>query len=292
MRQSSLGAGLTLAMISATGSAAEPVRLLPEGPWNLRFDDEACRLVRMFGPDDNRVQLTLAKYGDSSRFEVILAGRGLKAKISKIRSRFLPDEGFDVYELPLYGTSADGVTAWQWSGGLLTAKQTKELPDSSTSDSEDFKALEDARLAEIDGFEVDADKQPGFVLVTGKIANAFAGLDTCLADLVTTWGFDPAEQKALVSKPKPRSNPGSWISWGDYPETPLAKGISGMVRFRLHVDTAGLPTKCVVQAAFSDPAFKKVTCDLLMQKARFEPARSASGAPVESYWVSSVKWIS
>lgn len=96
----------------------------------------------------------------------------------------------------------------------------------------------------------------------------------------------------LESEPIPTGDPGSWISSADYPSALRTKGVSGIVRFRLDVDAAGKPSNCTVLAAFSDVAFKKVTCDKLMRKAQFQPAKDAAGTAVPSYWVSSVVWIS
>ena len=53
------------------------------------------------------------------------------------------------------------------------------------------------------------------------------------------------------------------------------------------VDAEGNVSDCVVQAAYSDPAFREATCKALLHRARFTPARDAEGRPVAAYWVSS-----
>lgn len=282
-----------LASLTGTSVAgAEPPRLEPVTAWNLRYDEQACRLVRQFGTGDSAVTLTLAKYSPGSGFELLLSGKQMKSKGASLRYRFVPADKFEAEEEPLFGTSPQGVTTWQLSSGLLERRQVDaiaKLPEAARDRANEV--AEKSRLDAVSAFEVKSGMERPFVLVTGPLGKAFGALDTCLDDLVSTWGFDPALQRKLASKPKPRSNPGSWISYQDYPPKQLDKDVSGIVRFRLDVGSDGMPTKCVVQAAYSAPEFESATCTILMRKARFEPAKDASGASVPSYWVSSVKWL-
>lgn len=281
------------ALVTATDVAgAEPPQLQPATAWNLRYDEQACRLVRQFGTGDDAVTFTLARYTLGPGFELLLSGKRMNARGASLRYRFVPADEFDAYEHPLYGTSPQGVTTWQLSGRLIgrrqadaIAKLPEELRDRAA------EAAEKSRIETIRAFEVKSGMQRSFVLATGPLGPAFAALDTCLDDLVSTWGFDPAAQRKLARKPEPASNPGHWISYEDYPREQLTKAISGIVRFRLDVGLDGLPTKCVVQASYSAPEFERATCAILMKKARFEPAKDANGASVASYWVSSVKWL-
>lgn len=273
-------------------AAAEPPELQPATAWNLRYDEQACRLVRQFGTGDDAVTFILGRYSLEPGFELLLSGKRMNARGTSIRYRFVPADEFEVHEQPLFGTSAQGVTTWQFAGGLLGRKQADaiaKLPEGMRDRA--GAAAEKSRLEAISAFEVKSGIERPFVLATGPLEKAFGALNTCLDDLVSTWGYDPSVQRTLASRPKPSSNPGNWISYRDYPREQLAKDISGIVRFRLDVGADGLPTKCVVQAAYSAPEFESATCAILMKKARFEPAKDASGADVASYWVSSVKWL-
>ena len=276
--------------ISAQG--AEPARLAPATAWNLRYDEQACRLVRTFGTDDSAVTLIIAKYSPDDDFEMMISGKGLKARGKKLRYRFVPAKNHETEKEPLFGTGPGGVVTWQFRAGLVPEAELESLESMQWSAA--YSALqvaEQARAAEVESFEVSAGMERSFVLVTGKLDAAFAALDTCLRDLVETWGFDPAVQQSLSARPEPESAPGAWMSANDYPSALLAEGLSGVVHFRLDVDSSGMPTNCAVQASFSDPEFKKVTCRLLMKRARFKPAKDASGNSVASYWATSVKWI-
>jgi hypothetical protein len=128
------------------------------------------------------------------------------------------------------------------------------------------------------------------VLETGPLAAAFGALRKCTDDLVRTWGLDPAVQLSLSRLPDPRTHPSTWLRPADYPTGALMSGKQAIVNFRLSVDAAGVPTACDVQLSYSGEAFDKHTCDLLMARARFEPARDTKGLPVASYYVNTVKW--
>jgi hypothetical protein len=70
----------------------------------------------------------------------------------------------------------------------------------------------------------------------------------------------------------------------------LAKGKSGITPFRLMVDATGEPTACIIQVPGNAP-FDKMTCDVLMRRAHFDPALDANGRPVPSYYLNSIRWM-
>lgn len=280
-----------LVSIAGTSVAGgEPPELAPTTPWNLRYDEHACRLVRAFGTGDDAVTAVFAKYGPSIRFEVILSGKGLDPKGTQLRYRFRPSSGYEFEQSPLFGTEIEGKTGWQFASSLLPASVLKAVDPSFNP--EHYRAADAARRAQVDSFELSRGTRRTFTLLTGKLDKPFAAMDACLDDLVASWGFDPAKLRTLTAWPKPKSNPGSWVTAQDFPYAMIHQGKSGIVQFRLDVDSNGKPQKCAVQAAFTDPTFEKATCDSLLKRARFEPAKDASGVNVPAYWINSVKWVS
>lgn len=129
------------------------------------------------------------------------------------------------------------------------------------------------------------------VLHVGRLDTAIGALRRCTKDLVKIWGLNPDQQAALTTTPEPLGNPGGWITSNDYPASALRGGQSASVQFRLMIDAAGMPTSCKVQSATQGPAFIDLTCTLLMKRARFSPAATADGKPVESYYTNSVNWL-
>ena len=281
-----------LLLCGARLPAAEPPVLAPASAWNLRYDEQACRLVRMFGTGDDSITFTMARYGFGSGFELLLAGKGLDPRGSSLRFRFLPASDYNVLDDPLYGTGPEGVTAWQFGGSLVPAERSKAIERlSEKARADEWRAAEAAARDLVTGFEMRSGMKRSFILDTGKLDKALAALDTCIDDLVSTWGYDPARIRSLARAPQPRSNPGRWFDPSDYPSESYYAGKSGIVRFRLDVDEDGTPVRCVIQGSYTDPAFEETVCRVLMQKARFEPAIDAQGERVAAYWQNSVMWL-
>jgi hypothetical protein len=63
------------------------------------------------------------------------------------------------------------------------------------------------------------------------------------------------------------------------------------VDFRLVVDATGKPTDCAVLTMEAIDDFIRATCDRLMKRARFQPARDTHGNAVTGVYVNSVLWI-
>lgn len=143
----------------------------------------------------------------------------------------------------------------------------------------------------IDSLEVRIDGGTRRRLMVHSMLPLMTALRTCTRDLVKTWGFDPAIQDALASKPEPLSPPGSWLSDSDYPLAALMRGANGLVRFRLDIDTEGKVSACHVLKNVQSPDFEKITCKQIRKYAQFKPALDASGKTASSYYVNTVRYV-
>lgn len=86
-------------------------------------------------------------------------------------------------------------------------------------------------------------------------------------------------QVAVEAKPRGTS---PWILNDDYPVQDARRHHEGTVEYRLHIDTSGRAVKCDVLASSGFAGLDDSTCVLLMRRGRFDPARDAAGAAVES----------
>lgn len=92
---------------------------------------------------------------------------------------------------------------------------------------------------------------------------------------------------APATPPRP-IDPGSWVSEDDYPAEALSGQVEGRTEFRLSIDARGRVTACDILNS-ANAALDAATCRLMVQRARFEPARDAAGA-VASTHTSSIDW--
>ncbi|OYZ14312.1 MAG: hypothetical protein B7Y35_11120 [Sphingomonadales bacterium 28-64-96] len=81
-----------------------------------------------------------------------------------------------------------------------------------------------------------------------------------------------------------------WIPDGAYPLGSLQRGESGLVRYRLFVDTSGRVERCAIIASSGHAGLDRDTCALLSRRARFVPARNVDGSPMSWEYAGSVRW--
>ncbi len=89
--------------------------------------------------------------------------------------------------------------------------------------------------------------------------------------------------------PKPKGNPGTWVRNSDYPNE-LRNGESGSTQFRLHVSYKGKPVACDIMRSSGYPVLDAKTCEIMMKRAEFVPARSGYGKPTYGTYVSRIHW--
>jgi TonB family protein len=80
------------------------------------------------------------------------------------------------------------------------------------------------------------------------------------------------------------------VTDADYPAAALGRGAQGTVRFRLIVDEAGVPQRCEIAQSSGDTDLDRVTCDIMLTRARFHPARDSAGRPVGDRIASTLTW--
>lgn len=76
----------------------------------------------------------------------------------------------------------------------------------------------------------------------------------------------------------------------NYPFWALQNWDEGQVRFRIEVDAAGTATKCRIVEPSGVATLDQPTCDLLLAKARFAPAKDRRGRPVAGSYSRVVRW--
>lgn len=82
-------------------------------------------------------------------------------------------------------------------------------------------------------------------------------------------------------------NAASIITASDYPSGVQAEGNT---RFEMRVGADGKPQSCIVTVSSGRDALDKATCNAFMKRARFSPAKDASGRPVDGRYRGNVTW--
>jgi TonB family protein len=99
----------------------------------------------------------------------------------------------------------------------------------------------------------------------------------------------PAQPEPAASA-RARANLATLFSDEDYPASAIRNGEQGAVAFRLNVGSDGSPTDCSVTASSGSSTLDSTTCTLLMERARFEPARDSKGKPTTDSVAGRIVW--
>jgi len=107
-----------------------------------------------------------------------------------------------------------------------------------------------------------------------------------------TWELPP---DVAVNPPAVRAralaNLASYLRNSDYPAEALRRREQGEVRFLLEVSSAGRVTACRVLATSGSPSIDQATCRIMIERARFRPARDAAGEAVPDVIESRMGWM-
>ncbi|MEO6216108.1 MAG: TonB family protein [Sphingomonas sp.] len=100
-----------------------------------------------------------------------------------------------------------------------------------------------------------------------------------------------AQAEGKEAKVAPIGSPAQWFYSDDYPPEARKANQSGIVSISLTVDPTGRAVKCDVVLGSGFPLLDSGTCALALKRARFTPARLASGKAVSStYAIPGVRW--
>ena len=301
-RNTGRGAAAALALIASSftspASAKDaPLSLQPSSKWQLDYAADSCKLARSFGEDDQAITLIMTRYSPSPGFSMTVAGPPLKSLPSRGAAKvrfgdYEEEQKLDYFDGTLGELPAMIVTGTTFLHRLtdaeVAARKGYEDGDPSGDVADIARNLTSADAA--DYIWVDPPRGKPIQLQTGELGKPFRAFEGCIDELVQHWGVDVEKYKLRTRNPVPRESPGRWITWTDYPRKLLEEGGQGIVYFRLSVNADGNVTGCHIQGATAGEGFQEVACKALAERAKFEPALDANGAPMAGYWISRVRF--
>lgn len=100
-----------------------------------------------------------------------------------------------------------------------------------------------------------------------------------------------ASEAAAADEPlRARANLATFFSDEDYPAEAIRNHEEGTVQFRLSVGADGRPTGCAVTASSGSAILDATTCRIVMERARFTPARDEKGNAVPDEVTARINW--
>lgn len=271
---------------TATVAATAPaiLELVPSSPWNMRYQDGSCELMRRFGSGEDQITVQFSRTQPANSFGLRLFGQ--------------PFRNADAYQdvRVAFGDAPAAAPLKDRLSGLVGKVSFVEL--GSFTFSGPWQTISSGLIhwspdqeATINALTIGPHRGKTYRLKLGSMRAPMQALRTCTDDLVRSWGYDPVAIAGLLRPVAPLGSPAAWVHSNDYPAAMLRQGNLGLVSFRLDADEVGKVVGCTILRRAGDDTFAKKTCEALSRRAQFVPALDSEGKPVRSFWASSARWI-
>ena len=176
-----------LASQGVQGAEVKVQRLAPGSPWNINYDDDSCRLGRVFGEGNDQVALYLERYAPGEAFALLVAGAPLNRlrRYERVTLRFGPGEtgqkdGFTAGELGKLKPALIMSSITFYGDDSPEARERES--DSATESTPVFRSwtdlaeLEERHAVDIDWLGIDLPGNRQLVLDLGSMAKPMAAL--------------------------------------------------------------------------------------------------------------------
>lgn len=261
----SLLAAAALAMLSAPAPAGAQRLQVEAGKWNVDYGNVRCSLARRLRGPQSPV-LILTSYLGRDEPELILMKDGAEP-LPSLR---------DPVEITLNPSER------VWSGVL----RSRRVQGGSIVTIQELGEGFLDQVAAAATLVVNSNGRRAVELPLPDARAGIAALRTCNDDLLRSWGVTPDTR--LTRAPKYESGR---ITNGDYPNESIRNGESGAVVARLTVQVDGRVANCGVAVSSGHQRLDALTCALLTERFRFEPALDAEGRPTAALAVQTVRWM-
>ncbi len=281
--------------IAAFAAPKEPLRLKANGSWISDYQKDGCRLMRQFGDGENKSLIIMSRFAPQESFSLTLAGKPFKlTKGADVKIQFGPDEAEQDINF-MTGTFGEMPSLVQAGGMRLSPPSASEMA-ALEAEKKKSKLFQHVKIEPV-GVErekrvkllkIGRPLRQAVVLELGAMDKPLAALNTCITDLVSSWGLDAEKHRTMTRPVLPANAPGQWVTTNDYPSKMLTAGQPAIVEFRLEVDETGKATRCHIQQTTRPKEFDAAVCNGIMKKSKLTPALDAEGKPMKSYFQETV----
>ena len=268
-------------------SAEEAVVLEPSSPWQLDMAENKCRLVRLYGPEENRHLVFFEQWDPSAYAAWAVAGPAFKKFRDNREAEFLFGSGGDGKEFSFVDrTLGDFGPLIQGSTSVAKLAETEEEEEEASG----FRKLDAAGARLVDRLVISQLRKT----VTFELGSMEAPLDAmnmCMEDLVKSWGFDPEVQKTITKRPKfENMKEVATLVQRHYPADALRKGAQADFHLRLTIDAQGGIEDCRLlnQTLADDFDMRRHPCTVFKKHAKVAPALDSEGQPVRTYYATRI----
>ena len=250
---------VALGIISGTAAAAE-VAPKPKPAWVVEYAEKFCALVRM--PDAGRPGIVIRARPLSPYYELLI--------LTPLAGPQKEQSG------PIIFNFGDGppVDGFFMRSADLPERGMRVIQTSMPAD-------QLAQAEKLGAFQASSKDKFDLTVPLPAMAKARKALETCSDDLLKSWNI----VRTWSVGPKEVRDVRSLFSANDYPSSMMDSGRQAMVIAMLEIAPDGSVASCKAQEREGDRMFEVVACKVFSKRAKFLPARNASGQAVKSYYL-------
>ncbi len=262
-----------LGMTGATAAFSEPSTavdgpLQPVKAWVLDYADAQCAAGRDYGDPQNPITLIVRPMPKGDTYELQLIRKTIGPALAEENEGSV-DFGSGAMKVSAlhYGSATDKLDIYQYR--LSTAQ------------------MQSARTASVVTFH--AAHAPDATLSLSSVPALLTGLDACRDDLQRYWNVDG---RGIVKVAQPAHGDVRFVfKADDYPADAVQTLSEGVAQYLLFIDASGKVAACYVFKPSGVALLDAMGCQVLRKRAKFTPARDASGKAVrDSYLTPPVTW--
>ncbi len=292
-----LFAALGAASLPLHGKEADGIVLPPVGPWQLDMAENSCRLARVFGTAGEETVFIIEQFSPGSTARWMVAGSIMKRfrERREMSFAFGPDGASGEFtptgaSLGEWGPAVDHASPIAFDPDFDRDDDTNDEPD-YVADPRGLPMLDAEGAGSVEQLDLMQNGRDPVVLKLGKMAPPVAAFNVCMNDLVKSWGFDPVEQARVQSPPQVTNMANVAQSiMNHFPRKAERRGEQADFHLRLTIGTTGQIEDCKLLNMTLAENFdmSRHPCKTFKDIARIEPARTASGDPVRSFYTTRI----
>jgi hypothetical protein len=248
-------------------SAAAPLRE-PSKKWTVDYGETACTALRAYGSEDASTILAFRP-----------SPNGTVVRLMVVRPGRMPTpHHFDL-------TASIGSAQVKTTGLRFSSGSKKSEVIWINFDRAELEGLGQSGEIAIKGSGIDERfALPGMAAV-------LKALDTCNRDLREHWNVTEAAAAKIATPASPVKPLNHYFSAEDYPSQAIREDASGRTGFIMMIDETGKLKDCIVEETSGIASLDAMACGVLLERAKFTPARDAAGNPIRSVYVVGVRWM-
>lgn len=178
----------------ASAAAPAPLILKPTSAWQVDYADERCRLARQFGEGKQAVFLIMDRFAPTDSLRLTISGQLVRTFLTKGDAyiQFGPNEQQQQLAFLKGNIGEDPGLVFTSSARIAPPSATEALEMKNAEDDEEvvLRPISEDRQKAVRHLRVGKPLRKPVMLETGSMRAPLAALNTCIDNLLISWGVD------------------------------------------------------------------------------------------------------